>query len=445
MNYKGVGGGEKETFCPNSIKSSSSENFEGIRVTTLTEFEGEELDLDQSIWYRIFRTVSFLGFLWFFLTVIYNFHPNFKLSDLRESYLVVDQNNLLDGAVVGLLQLLSEASDSVPSDACSQETRNYPPHTLLGLEAERAFRIDSVCLSVYHSKLQSFLDSDPSSLEYKSLRNHLSQSWLKSPFRVQKSSRNHLPIPKVLIYSDSPLDQSWYQQNPDYDRVNLSDRRIRQEELILNLQTNQNGVEVLENLSHSKLSLSPSSSLTLKTLNSLRNDPVIEKFLYLYHNGGVYVKENQKCQRKLKFWNKFHGIEAGGSGRWSIGFKSKISERGRSRSLRDLIEPSVMIGLDDEVNDSEKVWQSRLSRPIILSTKAMAFTSHHPILLDTIRRISIYKDDEQSAMTDSLVEYIGSMTEAQFHWSRLRKIPLEGIRLGDVLVLSKITFDQYVS
>lgn len=105
----------------------------------------------------------------------------------------------------------------------------------------------------------------------------------------------------------------------------------------------------------------------------------------------------------------------------------------------------------------------------------MASSAGHPIFIDTLRRIldaldaiprrhhedDIDSSDEQADLTgkrimsvveltgpgpftDSVLRYVGAMTEGRVRWNQLRSLPIEGLRIGDVLILSITAFSPGV-
>lgn len=84
--------------------------------------------------------------------------------------------------------------------------------------------------------------------------------------------------------------------------------------------------------------------------------------------------------------------------------------------------------------------------PLTLSELAFASAPAHPILIDMMRRISSGDASESlsNALTDSVIQYLSVMTEGQVHWTDLREIPSEGLRFGDLLILSSQAFSMDV-
>ncbi|EGG12126.1 uncharacterized protein MELLADRAFT_59347 [Melampsora larici-populina 98AG31] len=320
-----------------------------------------------------------------------------------------------------------------PSDSlCWPETQHLPPRSRLGISADEAFALDSLCLPHYVATLGHFMET--SGLETNSNARQqmyltLAHSWVGRLFGASPNS-SPLPVPPIVHHpaSKSSIYTSWWLMNPGFTLKSAL----------------HSGLEEIGR----RITGSPSSFMSNPHRHS--NSPsavaasqrnlMIERLSSLFNLGGIYVTENVDCLRPYKDWILWNDIEAGGDGRWAGGRAHHVP----SAAAASRAAPSFVVGVQTTVSDSQTNWASKHSRPLSLSDLAFASSPGHPIVLDMIRRIAKSEAEPATALTDSVLQYITIMTEGNVHWTDLRDVPPEGLRFGDLLLLSKDTFETDV-
>ncbi|KAG0144828.1 hypothetical protein CROQUDRAFT_659519 [Cronartium quercuum f. sp. fusiforme G11] len=316
---------------------------------------------------------------------------------------------------------------SAPTDTlCWPETRNLPPRTRLGISADEAFLLDSLCLPHYLASLSQFLETSGLNTEEKArkqLKRFLAHSWVGVLFSASPPTKL-LSVPSLIYHStQSPTHATWSRLNSGYVL-----RSPQAEE--------RSGMS-----SHFKTSSNIRTTDTLRRKNPLELKKshqrlTIARLTSLFNSGGIYAEDQAECLRPFNEWITWNYVEAGGDSRWSGGRAHYLpSPAVHSRGV-----PSFVVGVETTVSDSQVDWATKHSRPLIFSELAFASAPGHPILLDMIRRLSLSPECFSVVMTDAVLQYVTIMTEGQVHWSELRDIPPEGLRFGDLLILSSKSF-----
>ncbi|KAH9807872.1 hypothetical protein DFH28DRAFT_912389 [Melampsora americana] len=389
------------------------------------------------VWKRLTRTLLMLVAIFSCANSLWSLTDHMESG--RSPWSVL-QRNMFDNTIslFGMAYHLDfySSNDSIvmpPSDSlCWPESQHLPPRSRLGISADEAFGLDSLCLPHYLATLGFFMENSGLGINLKArqqLSLTLAHSWVGRLFSTTPHS-TLLSVPSIIHHpsSRSSIYTSWWLMNPGFT---------------LKSALHSDAEDLTRRISGSPNSLPSNSHKPLKhpsVIAASQQSLMIQRLLLLFNSGGIYVKENAECLRPYKDWILWNDIEAGGDGRWAGG----RAHHAASTAFGSRRPPSFVVGVQTTVSDSQLHWANKHSRPLSLSDSAFASSPGHPIVLDMIRRISKSEAELAIALTDSVLQYITIMTEGNVHWTDLRDVPPEGFRFGDLLLLSKDTFETDV-
>lgn len=162
---------------------------------------------------RIIQTGLILGAIGFCTSSLWS------LSSVNTEPSWSQQQSEIMGETIDWLRSIFDLDQRpiAPHDSlCWPETRNLPPRTRLGVSADEAFKLDSLCLSHYAATLVAYIEASGMGPVPRSLYRSLSNSWISTPFRQASQIPDH-PVPKIIYHPDlSPSHKTWSNLNPDH-------------------------------------------------------------------------------------------------------------------------------------------------------------------------------------------------------------------------------------